>query len=282
MLGCGGEGHKDESMKPFLSVITINKNNAAGLRGTIKSVLSQDGIKAEDLEYIIIDGGSSDGSVEVIKEYAARTDLPHKISYWVSEKDDGIYCAMNRGIKAAHGQYIAILNSGDIYVKDALRGIKEEALSHKGDVLYGAIDCTKGGVFLRVSGRSMVELPHRMIAHPATFVPRKVYDEVGMYDESFKIFGDWDLFARFSEQKVRFSHVPKIITVFDTCGISSVKDRKWRHERNKLLNKHFGKGAALYYCIKRIARLLCPYGLWLIMGACKRQIKAKIKERKAK
>jgi glycosyltransferase involved in cell wall biosynthesis len=87
-----------------LSVITINYNNAIGLRKTIESVVNQ---TFRDYEYIIIDGGSTDGSVDVIKEYA------DKIDYWVSEPDKGIYNAMNKGVAAAHGEYTNFLNSGD-------------------------------------------------------------------------------------------------------------------------------------------------------------------------
>ena len=88
------------------TVITINYNNADGLRQTILSVVGQ---TCDDYEYVIIDGGSTDGSVEVIKE---RED---KISYWVSEKDGGIYNAMNKGVKAARGEYLIFMNSGDIF-----------------------------------------------------------------------------------------------------------------------------------------------------------------------
>ena len=87
-----------------LSIITINYNNREGLRKTIESVVNQ---TYRNFEYIIIDGGSTDGSVEVVKEYADR------ISYWVSEPDNGIYNAMNKGVLAANGKYIQFLNSGD-------------------------------------------------------------------------------------------------------------------------------------------------------------------------
>ncbi|MFT4805390.1 MAG: glycosyltransferase involved in cell wall biosynthesis, partial [Psychroserpens sp.] len=94
-----------------LSIITINFNNAVGLKKTIESVVNQ---TSNDFEYIVIDGGSNDGSVDVIKEYEA------KVSYWVSEVDKGIYHAMNKGILLAKGDYLEFLNSGDILVNETV------------------------------------------------------------------------------------------------------------------------------------------------------------------
>ena len=93
------------------SIITINLNNSAGLRKTIESVVNQ---TFQDFEYIIIDGGSTDGSVDIIKEYSSRID------YWVSEPDRGIYNAMNKGIVQAHGDYINFMNSGDCFSKNTI------------------------------------------------------------------------------------------------------------------------------------------------------------------
>lgn len=260
--------------KPFLSVITINRNNMAGLRITIESVLSQSGIEREDLEYIIIDGNSDDGSVEVIKEYVKREDLPQKISYWVSERDGGIYSAMNKGIRAAHGEYIAMLNSGDYYVKDALRGIKDEAIANEGAILYGAMDCMKNGKFVRVGGGVASTLPRHMIAHPSTFVPMKIYEKYGLYEEGFRVLGDWDLFATFAENKVPFHHISKIIVAFDENGISKVIDRPYRKERAWLLRRHWGKYAPLLFNVKRIVKAVTPNGLW--------DIAAKVHQRRVK
>ena len=102
---------KIDNIMAKYSIITINYNNAEGLRRTIKSVVSQTFV---DYEYVIIDGGSTDGSVDVIKEYE------NKISYWVSEKDGGIYNAMNKGVKVAHGEYLIFMNSGDIFYSDSV------------------------------------------------------------------------------------------------------------------------------------------------------------------
>ena len=114
-------------MKPNLSIITINRNNAAGLRKTIESVVSQ---TYTDFDYIIIDGASTDESVDVIKEYADR------ITYWVSEPDTGIYNAMNKGILKANGEYCLFLNSGDwLYDNDVLNDVF--SISPTEDIVYG-------------------------------------------------------------------------------------------------------------------------------------------------
>ena len=109
-----------------LSIVTINLNNVAGLHETIISVLNQ---SSADLEYIIIDGGSTDGSAELIKEYSDR------IYYWVSEPDSGIYNAMNKGIRKASGEYLLFLNSGDALASD---NIVEEVFraDHNEEILY--------------------------------------------------------------------------------------------------------------------------------------------------
>ena len=107
----------------FLSIITINRNNAEGLKKTLESVASQ---TCRDFEHIIIDGASTDGSVDVIKDYVASPSGKN-VSYWISEPDSGIYNAMNKGIKKASGDYISLLNSGDWYEPDACAIISENA-----------------------------------------------------------------------------------------------------------------------------------------------------------
>lgn len=242
------KGASKEKERPFLSVVTINRNNVCGLKKTIESVLSDTNISKDDLEYIIIDGGSSDGSFELIKDYASRKDFPHKIDYWVSEKDGGIYNAMNKGIKKAHGSYIAMLNSGDYYIEDALRGLKESARLANASgadksILYGALDIIKDGKFTGTYGVAADNLNKGMVPHPATFVPNEVYKTYGMYDESFKIAADWDLFRTFKEKGVPFYHISKIVVNFDGSGISSEMSALHIEERKRVAKKHEGGGA---------------------------------------
>ena len=132
-------------MKPFLSIITINRNNADGLRQTMESVLSQK--CAKPFEYIIIDGASTDGSVDVIKEFLSKKKYASKISYWVSEKDSGIYNAMNKGIAHSNGVLVGILNSGDTFKENAFENLYELNKASPDALLYGAWQGIEHGVF---------------------------------------------------------------------------------------------------------------------------------------
>jgi len=122
-------------MQPKLSIITVNLNNAEGLRKTIESVVTQ---TFTDFEYIIIDGGSTDGSVEIIKLYA------DKITYWVSEPDKGIYNGMNKGIMVAKGEYCQFLNSGDWLVNE---NVLKEVFADV-DIVYGDLKIPNGNFFI--------------------------------------------------------------------------------------------------------------------------------------
>ena len=118
------------------SIITINYNNRDGLRKTIESVVNQ---SCRDIEYIVIDGGSTDGSVEVIEEYAG------KIDYWVSERDKGIYNAMNKGLAQAHGEYLNFMNSGDCFHdNDVLINLPQDADE---DIIFGKALRSDGNIW---------------------------------------------------------------------------------------------------------------------------------------
>lgn len=203
---------------PKLSVITINLNDAPGLQKTIESVVSQ---TFDDYEYIIIDGGSSDGSVDVIKEFA------HKITYWVSEPDKGIYNAMNKGILQASGEYLLFLNSGDWLVdKDVLS--KVFAKGSEADILYGDIvfwedfDKTKPFSFKNIA-IDLNYLYKNSLAHPASFIKRSLFG-LEQYDESYKLVSDWKFFL----QKIVFEnaslhYLDLCVSNFNTHGLTSDK-----------------------------------------------------------
>ena len=160
----------------FLSIITINRNNAEGLKKTLDSVASQ---TCRDFEHIIIDGASTDSSVDIIKEYIA-SPAGKNVSYWVSEPDSGIYNAMNKGIRKANGDFIEILNSGDAFTADILAELFPIAKQNSDKILYGAVNDIKNGIFEKVEGRAAELLPQNMIAHQTCFVPRHIYDKYGL------------------------------------------------------------------------------------------------------
>ena len=159
------------------SIITINYNNIDGLRKTIESVVRQ---SFKDFEYIVIDGGSTDGSAELIKEHQDCID------YWVSEPDNGIYNAMNKGIKAAHGEYINFLNSGDCFYNN---GVLEDTLQHlKADIVHGKMyDQSKGKLpYLIDRTPTMHYLYESSMQHPASFFRRELFKD-SLYDENYRI-----------------------------------------------------------------------------------------------
>lgn len=206
-----------EEMK--YSIITINYNNAEGLRRTIRSVVGQ---TFGDFEYVIIDGGSTDGSVDVIKEYEGE------ITYWVSEKDDGIYNAMNKGVKAAHGEYLIFMNSGDVFHSNS---VLEDVASTKRaeDIIVGKVLTPDGNKFLyQPKQPTMYFFYSSTIPHQGAFI-KKWLLEKHPYDETLKITSDWKFFV----EAVIFEHcsiefVDIIVSTFDTGGISTTNsERTW-------------------------------------------------------
>ncbi|SHM41821.1 Glycosyltransferase involved in cell wall bisynthesis [Cyclobacterium lianum] len=218
-----------------LSIITINFNNALGLRETIESIVNQ---TFTGFEYIVIDGGSTDGSVEVIREYA------DKITYWVSEPDRGIYNAMNKGVVKAEGEYLQFLNSGDCLVNGQ---ILEKVFSNNyiEDILYGdANNVFEDGTFeVRVAGNeeeiTLAYLIKFGLSHQASFFRRDLFSS-GLYDEKLKIVSDWKffiekiVFENCSIKKLGFATID-----FEMSGISNQVSQfnSQNDEREKALNQ---------------------------------------------
>lgn len=229
-----------------LSIITINYNNASGLRKTLTSVASQ---TYRDIEHIIIDGGSKDGSVEAIKEYvAANPDrdpfFKHTIK-WVSEEDSGIYNAMNKGIKKSTGAYVQILNSGDIFANmDVVeRMVAEIEKAEYPELLYGNM-IKKDYATGKILGKSKeVEYSLRQyytstMNHDCCYIRCDVYDKYGLYDESLKIVSDWKWFLQaVGLGQVKPEYVDVDVTIFDASGISETNLALRNQERQQVLDE---------------------------------------------
>ena len=201
-----------------LSIITVNYNDAKGLQRTIESVLCQ---TFHDYEFIVIDGGSTDGSVEVIKRYEKYID------YWVSEQDGGIYPGMNKGLRQAKGEYVNFMNGGDCYhSSDVLEKIF--SFDTNADIITGA---HAGSPHPNVgqNGISMYDLYTGAVDHQASFIRR----ELAMchpYDEKYKIVSDWKFFIEaLVLDNCSFYYTDTIVVDVDMGGISNTNselDRK--------------------------------------------------------
>lgn len=223
---------------PLISIITINRNNKDELRKTIESVVTQSGFKPGELEYIIIDGASTDGSVEVIKEFAAHKKYGKIIKYWVSEPDTGIYNAMNKGIKQAHAPIVGLMNSGDRFLPDVLYKIPALAENNPDTILCGALKAIENGKFVSISGFSPDLLPQQMVPHASSFVPLKLYQKYNYYDETYKITGDYDLFLHMYTSGEKFKFIDLIINEFNLEGISQTAIEKTAIEKKRVQVKY--------------------------------------------
>lgn len=214
----------------ILSIITINRNNAIGLEMTLRSVLSQ---CVSVFEYIVVDGASTDGSIEIIKQFADRFDGRLK---WISEPDSGIYNAMNKGIGMASGEYLQFLNSGDSLVSDDVVERMYNALEKNGypSILYGnMLKDMPDGKILRdcgFSGRDITLLGFYTgtLNHSPAYIRRDLFEKYGLYDEGLKIVSDWKWYLQaivLGEEKPIYTDID--VSLFDMNGIS---------ETNKVLD----------------------------------------------
>jgi len=206
------------------SLVTVCYNSARTLKRTIDSVLVQD---SKDYEYIIIDGGSTDGTVDLIKSY--ENVFNGRMS-WVSESDRGIYDAFNKGIKRAKGLYIWLINSDDYIEPHALSEIQKliNVYNSHYPVISGAMNVrgADGSIeYKSVSSEAKAKKAYNMddigIKHPATLIPKHIYEEVGLYDERFHIVGDMDWFQRAYKMGVSFLFVNNVLTNMQNDGISN-------------------------------------------------------------
>ena len=219
-----------------LSIITINRNNAAGLEKTMQSVVSQTN---KDLEYIVVDGASTDESVEVIRRFAEQRAVR-----WVSERDNGIYNAMNKGIRMATGDYIQILNSGDCLAADDVTERMLAALADSGEpsILYGnMVKCFPDGRRYVDNGYGGQEVTFLLfylgtLNHDPTYICRDLFEKYGYYDESLKIVSDWKWFMQaIIEGGEKPQYVNINVTLFDMTGVSESNAALVKEEREAVL-----------------------------------------------
>lgn len=203
---------------PLISIITVNLNNLGGLKKTMSSVLKQ---SWKEFEYIVIDGGSGDGSREYIVSHS------RELNYWISESDNGVYNAMNKGIAQAKGDYLFFLNSGDWLFNPFTL---ENVVQHLGevDVLYGnLVKIYPDGKEIIDKGIGGKELSLQLflegnLNHQATFINRSLFSFYGFYDETLKIVSDWKFFLiALGLNNAKVNYIDQEISKYDMSGLSS-------------------------------------------------------------
>lgn len=261
-----------------LSIITINRNNATGLEKTMRSVATQ---TYKELEYIVIDGASTDGSVEVINKL--EPEFAHL--KWVSEPDTGIYNAMNKGIRMASGDYIQILNSADSLASDDVTERMLAELEKQGcpSILYGnMVKCFPDGrkmVDKCFAGQeiTMLGMFTGTLNHDPAYIRRDLFEKYGYYDESLKIVSDWKWYL---QAIILGGESPQYVdidaTLFDMTGISETNKELDKAERKLVLEQLFPKTVLADYerfafpidQIKRLQRHPWAYKMVWFLERC--------------
>ncbi len=210
-----------------VSIITVCKNSEKTIEQTIESVAGQ---TYKEIEYIVIDGASTDSTLNILEKY--RTC----ISVLVSEKDNGLYDAMNKGIAVSTGEIIAILNSDDWYEPNAIETVVMAFASGSADIVYGAMNVVyEDGTQSNWSEGDLEDLPYRMsVPHPAEFVRREVYDRIGNFDIRYQIAADYEFTLRAYAAGMKFQKISARTTFFRDNGLSNVSLEKAAEEVRKI------------------------------------------------
>ena len=220
-----------------LAIITICYNDRIGLERTLASVLAQ---KVKGLEHIVIDGGSTDGGLEVIHQYADR------LAYWVSEPDAGIYHAQNKGWRRATAPWVLFLNAGDQFdAPDVLERVFPRLDCTSADLLYGDLRLVddKGADVVKEYPAHLTSawLMKESLPHPSQFTRLTQLNELGGFDTRYRITADHELLARaYWQRRIRTEKLPLVVSRFDTGGISSDprNQEQLRVERKEIQRRH--------------------------------------------
>lgn len=223
----------------FVSVLTPCYNSVKTIEKTLECIENQ---TYKNIEYIIVDGGSTDGTLELIEKHKCR--LPKQFRL-ISEKDKGIYDAMNKGIRLANGQLIGIVNSDDWYENDTIEQVVENYRGNPYEVVYGMQRTYLNGREKATVIYHHDFLPEQMITHPTCFVTKAAYDKFGIFNLKYRSAADYDLMLRFYEsQKVVFTPVMRVLSNFQLGGMSGSQigvreNAVIRYERGYLSKKKY-------------------------------------------
>ncbi|MCR4298349.1 MAG: glycosyltransferase [Gallionella sp.] len=207
--------------KPLITVITVAFNGASTIEGTIQSVINQ---TYNNVEYIVVDGGSNDGTVEILKQYE------HAIDYWVSEKDDGIYDAMNKGAALSSGAYIGMLNADDMFAdQTVIRDYADRFCATNVDAIFSGLNIVNQGNMKKILRKYRIDRLRAwllrigvMPAHPTFYCKRTCLENAGPYNTSYRIAADFEMLVRLCvKQKISWEFLDKVSVVMRSGGVSN-------------------------------------------------------------
>ncbi|MDR2136683.1 MAG: glycosyltransferase [Synergistaceae bacterium] len=227
------------------SIVTVCLNAASTIEKTIESVLNQ---SYPNVEYIVVDGGSKDGTLEILEKYKSR------LARLISEPDGGIYDAFNKGVALTTGEIVGILNADDCYAPWALSAVAESAGLHpECGVFYGklaVIDEALRKWTVYPLGDPSRLLDRASIPHPSVFVRKNVYKQYGLFDDNYKIVGDWDFLLRLYLGEEGFCPIERVLTAFVNAGLSSVPSRRLLRENRKIYFQYLNFMSAMRKTVK--------------------------------
>jgi len=220
---------------PLVTVITVVRNGKEHLEGAIQSVLNQ---TYDNIEHIIIDGSSTDGTLDIIKGY------DEKIAYWMSEPDNGLYDAMNKGILLAHGTLIGLLNSDDFYEKQAVQYVVDRYARRNREravIVYGNFNIYDEDLHITTQFLSNLNYRRGMtVCHQTMFVERSVYLTMSLYDTSYKFAADYDFFLKAIFHDIEFLNTDAFLVNFRNTGATYLSVPLVYKETVSINRRYFG------------------------------------------
>ncbi len=222
--------------KPLVSIITVVFNGEKTIKKTIQSVVNQ---TYNNIEYIIIDGKSTDNTLGVIDEFRNS----EAISKIICEKDEGIYDAMNKGIKIASGDIIGIINSDDYYEENCVSKVVEAFANYPDiDIVHGILKYAKNDQILYLSAHAAVNLEKKMIEHPTCFVRASIYQRLNLFDITYSSASDYDFMIRARKLGVKFLMLQNVMATFCLGGKSESKKALYEMIKIRYIHKYISPG----------------------------------------
>ena len=262
-LRTAGRRKQGTPERPLISVVTVVRNGAAHLEQTILSVLGQ---SYDNVEYLVVDGGSTDGTVDILRRYQDRLD------YWVSEPDHGIYDAMNKGLQLAGGELIGLLNADDFYQPGALEMVAQAYCSEgTHGIYYGDNIVLQEDLALIYRSHATLRYWLGMpMCHQAMFVHQDLYERLGGYNTRYRFAADYEFLLRAIAANVAFVHVQGYLVSYRNTGLTSVHYASSLGEAKRINREYcgafsghhlayllgYGKTLALYF-LQKVLLVLC-------------------------